>query len=156
MLEWRTVPSSSAMMDSVTCVVTHVLRSCRSHARVTSCTDLTPSVWPSHRWHRPCLVQRSGGWRLTFTTKMVGTKILFHACDSHICVSVNLVNVCLLWSAGSIGIISLFTKKQTEKKCWLWFVEISFGFCFCLYDGVHYFINKKIGFSQVAFVEHLA
>lgn len=86
MLEWRTVPSSSAMMDSVTCVVTHVLRSCRSHARVTSCTDLTPSGWPSHRWHRPCLVQRSGGWRLTFTTKMVGTKIIFHACDSHICV----------------------------------------------------------------------
>lgn len=103
MPEWRTVPSSSAMMDSVTCVVTHALRSCRSHAPATSFTDLTPSGWPLPRWHRLCLVQRSGGWRLTFTTKMVGTQTNFHAYDGRICVGVNLVNVYWLWSAGNIG-----------------------------------------------------
>ena len=55
MPEWRTVPSSSATMASATCVVTPGLRSCRSHARVTSSTDLTPSDWLLPRWPQALL-----------------------------------------------------------------------------------------------------
>lgn len=77
MQEWRTVPSSSATMASASCVVTHVLRSCRSHAHVTSCTGPTPSGWPSPRWLRPCSGQRRGKWRSTFTTKTVGKKCVW-------------------------------------------------------------------------------
>lgn len=120
MQEWRTVPSSSATMDSATCAVTHVPRSCRSRARATSCTDLTPNGWPSPRWRRPCSGQRSGGWRLTFTTKMVGTETNLHACDSRVWVGVNLLSVCLLWSAGNTAIISLFTKKQPKTLVVIW------------------------------------
>lgn len=43
----------------------------------------------------------------------------FPACSSRICVSVNLVPVCLLWSAGNIETKYLFTKKQMGKKFWL-------------------------------------
>ena len=77
MQELRTAPSSSAMMVSATCVATRVLRSCRSHARVTSCMGLTPSDWLSPRWPRPCWAQRKGKWRSTCTEKMVRSKIMF-------------------------------------------------------------------------------
>lgn len=134
MQEWKTAPSSSATMASATCVVTHVLRSCRSHARVTSCTDLTPSDWPSPRWRRPCSGQRRGKWRSTSTVKMVGKKMIlldwFERCldvgeDVHLFFGCWLVQVnteMTLWCARMAQCLCMFGKES--EVCALFYLKV--------------------------------
>lgn len=71
MHRWRTVPSSSAMMPSVGCVVTHGPRSCRSRVPAASCMDLIPRDQQWHRWLKHYWEQRRGESRFPSTPKKV-------------------------------------------------------------------------------------
>lgn len=71
MLEWKTAPSSSAMMAFVACVDTHVQRSCRSRVPAVFCMDhiLDDQLW--HRWPKLCWALKKERWRSPCIGKMV-------------------------------------------------------------------------------------
>ena len=71
MPKWRTSPSSSVTMVSVTCAGTRGLRSCRSRARATCCTARSPRPTPYGRSRRRSRGPRRNKSRCSTTRKTV-------------------------------------------------------------------------------------